>query len=38
MFDNKRRNMRAGRNIRAKDVPSERLRDGPDAVEYRWFY
>ncbi|KAK5063188.1 hypothetical protein LTR84_005265 [Exophiala bonariae] len=38
MFDNKRRNMRAGKTIRAKDVPSERLRDGPDAVEYRWFY
>ena len=38
VFDNKRRNRKAGRTIRAKDVPSERLRDGPDTPEYRWFY
>ncbi|OCT54062.1 putative transporter [Cladophialophora carrionii] len=40
--DNKRRNalaVRAGGNkVSARDVPTELLRDGPAAIEYRWFY
>jgi hypothetical protein len=42
VIDNKRRNLHAVRNggkaVHAKDVPSELLRDGPNASEYRWFY
>jgi len=38
VVDNKRRNMKAGKVIRAKDIPSELLRDGPSVDEYRWFY
>jgi MFS family permease len=42
VMDNKRRNTRAiragGKKVRAKDVPTELLRDGPAATEYRWFY
>lgn len=36
-FDNMRRNRRAGRRIDARDVPTERLRDGPKTEEFRWF-
>lgn len=35
--DNKRRDVRQGRKVRAKDVPTELLRDGPAVEEYRWF-
>ncbi|KIW77842.1 hypothetical protein Z517_07675 [Fonsecaea pedrosoi CBS 271.37] len=42
IFDNKRRNLRAvrrgGHAVRARDVPTELLRDGPKAEEYRWVY
>ncbi|KAF1811573.1 putative MFS transporter [Eremomyces bilateralis CBS 781.70] len=38
MFDNKRRNRAAGKIIRVRDIPTERLRDGPDNPEFRWFY
>lgn len=38
IIDNKRRNARQGVNLTAKDVPTERLRDGPDAPDFRWFY
>ncbi|KAJ9608960.1 hypothetical protein H2200_006731 [Cladophialophora chaetospira] len=42
IIDNKRRNVIAVRNggkvVHAKDVPTELLRDGPWAAEYRWFY
>ncbi len=42
VVDNKRRNARAlregGKVVRARDVPTELLRDGPAATEYRWFY
>ncbi|KAL8789907.1 MAG: hypothetical protein Q9195_006617 [Heterodermia aff. obscurata] len=34
--DNKRRDRRAGRRVR--DVPTGKLRDGPGAEEFRWFY
>ncbi|KAL1296804.1 hypothetical protein AAFC00_004432 [Neodothiora populina] len=37
VYDNKRRNRVQGTNLRAKDVPTERLRDGPDSPEFRWF-
>ncbi|OJK02191.1 hypothetical protein ASPACDRAFT_114880 [Aspergillus aculeatus ATCC 16872] len=35
--DNRRRDAREGVKMRAQDVPTERLRDGPAAVEFRWF-
>jgi hypothetical protein len=35
--DNKRRDVRQGRKVRARDVPTELLRDGPAVEEYRWF-
>ncbi|KAL8781841.1 MAG: hypothetical protein Q9213_005843 [Squamulea squamosa] len=38
IFDNARRNKNAGRKIDIKDIPTERLRDGPRAEEFRWFY
>ncbi|KAI9037135.1 putative MFS transporter [Aspergillus affinis] len=36
-FDNKRRDRRSGQTVRAQDVPTERLRDGPACEEFRWF-
>ncbi|GES57027.1 MFS general substrate transporter [Aspergillus terreus] len=36
-LDNKRRNRRAGVSVKAQDVPTERLRDGPASPEFRWF-
>ncbi|KAL3460830.1 major facilitator superfamily domain-containing protein [Aspergillus heterothallicus] len=36
-FDNKRRDRQDGATIRAVDVPTERLRDGPASPEFRWF-
>ncbi|KAI9929341.1 hypothetical protein MW887_000809 [Aspergillus wentii] len=38
MVDNKRRNMKQGINLTAMDVPTERLREGPDSPDFRWFY
>jgi hypothetical protein len=35
--DNKRRDVRHGKTVKAKDIQSEILRDGPSAPEYRWF-
>ncbi|KAL4884262.1 major facilitator superfamily domain-containing protein [Aspergillus karnatakaensis] len=37
VFDNKRRDRRDGVKLRAIDVPTERLRDGPASAEFRWF-
>ncbi|KAJ1323548.1 MFS transporter ACS family allantoate permease [Microdochium nivale] len=37
MFDNSRRNRRAGTKTTAADVPTQRLRDGPNVPEFRWF-
>lgn len=37
-IDNKRRDMRVGRKIRAIDIPSELLAEGPSNPQYRWFY
>lgn len=36
-FDNKRRDARAGVKVDARNVPTERLRDGPATPEFRWF-
>lgn len=36
-LDNKRRDRRSGVKLRARDVPTERLRDGPATAEFRWF-
>lgn len=37
MWDNARRNKKAGVKIDARDVPTMRLRDGPSVPEFRWF-
>lgn len=37
VFDNKRRDKKAGKKIDARDVPTQRLRDGPRSEEFRWF-
>jgi hypothetical protein len=36
IVDNKRRDRKAGRVIRARDIPTELLADGPASPEYRW--
>ena len=36
-IDNKRRDRRAGVKVRARDIPTERMRDGPSSPEFRWF-
>lgn len=38
IMDNMRRNKEQGVNLKAKDVPTERLRDGPNTPDFRWFY
>jgi MFS family permease len=37
MLDNHRRNRAAGVKVTARDVPTQRLRDGPKTPEFRWF-
>ncbi|KAF3026574.1 hypothetical protein E8E14_014150 [Neopestalotiopsis sp. 37M] len=37
VFDNHRRNRRAGVTTHARDVPTYKLRDGPSVPEFRWF-
>lgn len=37
MIDNGRRDRRLGRKVRALDIPTELLADGPASEEYRWF-
>lgn len=36
-MDNTRRDRRDGVKVRALDVPTDRLRDGPAGAEFRWF-
>lgn len=36
--DNKRRDIRDGKTTKAKDIPTELLKDGPAGPQYRWFY
>jgi hypothetical protein len=38
MFDNARRNKQQGVKIDVRDIPTERLKDGPASPEFRWFY
>jgi MFS family permease len=38
IMDNKRRDRAQGTKLRALDVPTERLREGPDSPDFRWFY
>ncbi|KAL9045263.1 MAG: hypothetical protein Q9214_001667 [Letrouitia sp. 1 TL-2023] len=38
ILDNKRRNRKTGAKLNVRDIPTERLRDGPAAQEFRWFY
>ena len=37
IVDNKRRDVRAGRKVKARDIPTELLKDGPASENYRWF-
>lgn len=37
VIDNKRRNRIQGVSIEAKNLSSQRLRDGPASPDYRWF-
>lgn len=37
IFDNKRRDRKAGTKINVRDIPTMRLRDGPSVPEFRWF-
>jgi hypothetical protein len=38
IFDNKRRDRKQGKRMRARDVPTEILKEGPDCVDFRWYY
>ena len=37
VVDNRRRDRKQGRKVRAVDVPTELMRDGPAEEDYRWF-
>ena len=37
MVDNKRRNMKQGKVVKARDIPTELLAEGPSNPDYRWF-
>ncbi|KAK2737045.1 hypothetical protein FQN55_001315 [Onygenales sp. PD_40] len=36
-WDNKRRDRKAGIKVRARDVSTKKLRDGPDSDDFRWY-
>lgn len=36
-MDNARRDRRDGTHVKAQDVPTDRLRDGPSTPEFRWY-
>jgi hypothetical protein len=38
MIDNKHRDSKQGVKLNVRDIPTERLRDGPASPEFRWFY
>ena len=38
VIDNKRRDMKQGITLKAQDVPTERLREGPANPDFRWLY
>ena len=37
VVDNRRRDRREGVKLRARDIPTERMREGPAGELYRWF-
>lgn len=37
IWDNKRRDRREGKKVRARDIPTEMMRNGPADASYRWF-
>ena len=37
VVDNKRRDRKLGRKLDIREVPTEILKDGPNAAEFRWF-
>ncbi|KAJ5691784.1 transporter [Penicillium macrosclerotiorum] len=38
MIDNKRRDRKQGFHIKARDIPTENLNEGPASDDFRWFY
>lgn len=38
MMDNKKRDGAQGVCVKAKDIPTENLQDGPASSDFRWFY
>lgn len=38
IVDNKRRDKAQGVKLNVRDIPTDRLRDGPAVPEFRWFY
>lgn len=38
MIDNKRRDRQQGVKLNVRDIPTEKLKDGPAVPEFRWFY
>ncbi|CAI7625116.1 unnamed protein product [Penicillium pancosmium] len=38
MIDNKKRDRAQGLHVKAKDIPTEYLQDGPASEAFRWFY
>lgn len=36
MWDNKRRDTQQGLKVKATEIPTEKLRDGPDSPDFRW--
>ncbi|KAJ5813638.1 uncharacterized protein N7503_000388 [Penicillium pulvis] len=38
IMDNKRRDTVQGINLKAEDIPTESLQDGPASIDFRWFY
>ncbi|KAJ5156919.1 uncharacterized protein N7482_008019 [Penicillium canariense] len=36
-LDNKRRDRRDGVTLQARDIPTDRMRDGPSSPQFRWF-
>lgn len=38
MFDNKKRDRRQGVSVKARDIPTENLNEGPASDDFRWFY
>jgi hypothetical protein len=37
IFDNKRRDRAEGKKVKAKDIPTELLAEGPANPRYRWY-